>query len=185
MKGNYTNMLSYKALFWLMYVIVLVFAFTGVIITYKLWVDYKVLSVVIAVLDFVFTTLVWSVITTYYHVANELYFKELLEYQNNANKKVKAVEIIEEPVVEKTVKQKSEDKKVVNKKAPAKAPSTTKPVQKKTTQTTSKTSTTKTAPKSTTKSAGTKATVKTTTKTTPKTTAVKTTTAKTTKKTTK
>lgn len=143
MRGNYTNMFSFKVLYWLVYVLLIVFGLAGVIISFKLWANYKVLSIVVFAVDFIFTTLLWSLTSTYYNTSCELFFRELLVY-NGEVKEEKQVEIIEEPVELKT-----EEEKVV--KAPVKRTSTAKTSTKKSTATksTSTKATPKTAPKTT------------------------------------
>lgn len=166
MKGNYTNMLSFKVLFWLVYALLIIFGLTGIVVSFKAWADYKLISIIVFVVVYIITTLGWSVVTTYYQVTSELFFQELLVYSEADKKEAvedKKVEIIEETVEEKVVsEQKSEDKEV---KKPVRKTTTktsiTKPAQKKT-------SATSTAKKTTTKS-----TAKTTTSTAKKTTAKK------------
>ncbi len=151
MKDNYTNMLSFKVLYWLVYVIVLVLSITGVLITFKLWPDYKALAIVCFVLDYIFTTCVWAVITTYYQASCELFFRELLIYGEKAKEREngeKDIEIIPEVVEETPVENKTEEVEKVEKPAPAKkSTSTTKKAStstaKKTTSTAKKTTTAK------------------------------------------
>lgn len=166
MKGNYTNMYSFKVLYWLIYVLLIVLGLAGVIIAVKLWTsNYIALAIVVFAVDFIFTTLVWSLVSTYYNTSCELFFRELLVY-NGEVKEETPVNIVEEPV-----ELKVEDNKTAE----------SKPVRKTTKSTTKKTTATKTTAAKTTaaKTTGTKATVK---KTAPKT-ASKSTSTKTTKST--
>lgn len=143
MKDNYTNMLSFKVLYWLVYVIILVLSATGVAITFKLWADYKALAIVCFLIDFIFTTCVWAVVTTYYQVSCELFFRELLVYGERRverNKEDKTIEIIAEVEEEVPMENKTEEVKQVKK------PATTKKTEgtaKKSTSTAKKTTTTK------------------------------------------
>ena len=179
MKGNVTNMYSFKALYWVAYVILFVFGFTGVAIAYNLWADYKVLAIVVFAIDFIFTTLIWAVVSTYYNTSIELFFRELLVNDNVS--KEETAEVKEETIQKEEPVQEAEEpveevKTEPVKKQPAKAPA------KKTTgakTTTTKSTATKSTAKSTTKPATT--TTKPATKTTAKkSTSTKTTTKKTT-----
>lgn len=141
MKDNYTNMLSFKVLYWLVYVIILVLSATGVAITFKLWADYKALAIVCFLIDFIFTTCVWAVVTTYYQTSCELFFRELLVYgkrREEKDKEDKTIEIITEVEEEVPMENKTEEVKQVKKPATTKK---TEGTEKKSTSTTKKAST--------------------------------------------
>lgn len=159
MNGNIASMFAYKTLFWVFYILVI---FGGIILGllgYKLWADHVLLALLVIFADYLVVTGLWSLITVYYHTANELFFNEML-YCNEvrkARKQKQKVEIINEAGdVQETKAVKAEEVKA-EEKAPAKKPAT-----KTTTKTAGKT-TTKPATKTATKPATAK---KTTTKTT-------------------
>lgn len=126
MKGNYTNMFSFKSLFWLMYVILIVGGLAGVFGAFKLWANYKLWAVVVFVGTYILATLLWSIVTIYYKASTEMFFQELLIYNaNKAEKQDKKVEIIEEKVEEVKVEDKPQVKKASTTRKPATAKSTT------------------------------------------------------------
>lgn len=148
MNGNIASMFAYKTLFWVFYILVI---FGGVILGllgYKLWADHLFLALLVIFADFLVVTVIWSLITVYYHTANELFFNEML-YCNEVRKTRKhqqKVEIINEVEGKEEVKVDAKAEEVkVEEKAPAKKPAT------KTTKTAGKTTAkpaTKTASKS-------------------------------------
>ena len=128
MRGSYTHMFAYKVLFWLVYIVLLLCVGIGVVFVVKLWANYKVWSILLLVLLYVATTVVWSLITMYYHVANELFFRELLLYANHReqeNNKDKKVVIIEEENSEPVVEEKTVEEKPAQVKKPAVRKTTT------------------------------------------------------------
>lgn len=171
MRVNVTNMFSFKVLFWLAYVVLIIIAAGLAIFAINLWAEYKLVSILVGMGNFIFTTGLWALVSTYYNATAELFFRELLVHDDaTAEQTVVADEVKEEPVQEvvEEVKVAPVKKSATTKKAPAK--STTKTAAKTSTKATTKS----TAAKSTT---ATKAASTTTAK---KTTAAKTTTAKTT-----
>ena len=98
MTGNIASMFAYKTFFWVFYIIA---AFIGGILFLfgiKFWGSNIALSILMFGLGYIVTTLIWSIITVYYHVANELFFQEVLYYEEvkSARKGRKKVEIINE-----------------------------------------------------------------------------------------
>ena len=160
MKGNHTNMFSYKVWYWLLYVLLIILGLVGVMVALNLWAEYKALTILIYAVDFIFITLAWTMVSVFYNASNELFFRELLVY--SGEDKEKTVEVKAEPV-----------KEIVEEVAEKPVKKSTKAPVKKTTATTTKKTTT-------TKATGTKATAKPATKTTAakKTAGTKTTTAK-------
>ena len=184
MKGHHTDMLSFKLLFWLAYVILIVLGLAGVIIATQSFVEFPTASVIVYALNIIFTTVVWSVVTVYYQATCEMYFRELLAY-NEEKLPVKEAEIVVEPVAEEVVENKTEksEKKPTVRKTSAKTTTTRKTSTSTTKAKTTPAKTSKTtapAKKTTTKSGTTKASTGKSTST--KTGATKTTTKKTTSK---
>lgn len=153
MNGNIAGMFAYKTFFWVFYIVAF---FVGLIIALcavKLWNTHLVYSLLILLADYCLITILWSVITVYYHTANELFFVEMLTYNEikKTRKANKVVEIINEvneeekvetkPVVDEKVEVaeqpvKTPAKKTTTKKASATAeqPATRKTTNKKTTK---------------------------------------------------
>lgn len=135
MKNNIITMYSYKLFYWLFYIILFALAVLGYIGVFALAESNIVLAVLVGIVGVLVFLVVYSIITMYYHTSNELFFNEMLYYEEkhyNTKQKVNVVEekpeVVEAPVVE----EKAVEKPV--KKTPA----------KKTTTTTTKKTTTKT-----------------------------------------
>jgi len=125
MKGNYSNMFAFKVLYWAVYFVILGLTAVGLVFVVKLWANYKVWSILLMIGLYILVTLAWSVVTMYYHVSSELFFRELLLYSDyrESKKSTKKVAIIEENTEvkeEKPVEQNVQpvEKKVVRKTAP-------------------------------------------------------------------
>jgi len=148
MNGNIASMFAYKTFFWLFYIILLFVTVIIGVLGFKLWADHKVLTILIILLDYLFTTTVWSVITVFYHTANQLFFAETLTYQEikktrKANQKVEIISEAKEEEVKPAAEEKAVEaepkKKVATKaaapktakKPAAKAETTTKKTTKK------------------------------------------------------
>lgn len=153
MKGNLTSMLSYKSLFAVIYIVLLVAAVFGAWGIYALYATNVALAVSLGIVALLVFIIVFSIITVYYHASNEVFFQEVLIYDERKN--VKKQPIVQQPV--ETV----EEVKPVERKAAAK-PATASKTAAKTTAVKSA------AAKSTTKATSTKTTKSTTSKTTKK-----------------
>ena len=135
MNGNISSMFAYKTFFWLFYIILLFISVILGVLGLKLWADHAVLTIIIIALDYLFTTVVWSVITVFYHTANQVFFAETLTYQEikKSRKASQKVEIINE-AKEEEVKVETEEKVVEEEPKTATAPKTAKkPATKSTT----------------------------------------------------
>ena len=147
MNGNIAGMFAYKTLFWVFYIITFFLGFIVTLFATKLWADHLVIALLVLLADYLVITVLWSIITVFYHTANELFFAEVLTYEEikKARKASKKVEIITEtkeaekeevkPVEVETVEEeKAEPKKEPAKKTATKKGKTEKPATKKTTK---------------------------------------------------
>ena len=147
MNGNIAGMFAYKTLFWVFYIITFFLGLIVALFATKLWADHLVIALLVLLADYLVIAVLWSIITVFYHTANELFFAEVLTYEEikKARKASKKVEIISEtkeaekeevkPVEVETVEEeKAEPKKEPAKKAATKQGKTEKPATKKTTK---------------------------------------------------
>lgn len=145
MDGHKTTMFSYKVLFYFVYLLLIVGFGVAAFFIYTWFATSPVLAVLVAVLAFLLLVLIWSLVTVYYHAANQTFFDEILVYEELRKQKRAEKAAAEAPVAEAPV----EPAPVVEE--PVKvAPKTTKAAPKKTTTKTA-TKTTKTTTKKTTK----------------------------------
>lgn len=128
MKNNIVTMYSYKLFYWVFYIILFglsVLCYFGVL---ALADTNIVLAVLLGIVGLLVLLIVFSILTIYYHASNELFFNEMLYYEEKRKGRGKKVTVVEEkPEVKETavVEQKVEEKP---KKAPAKkSTKTTKP----------------------------------------------------------
>lgn len=143
MRGNHSNMFGYKVFYWIIYLVVISLSAVGVLFVIKLWSDYKLWSILLALGLYIVSTLVWSLITVYYHVSNELFFRELLLYfdYKESKKRNKKVAIIEEQKME--VEEKVEENIIPDKKIVRKASTRSTTVKQPVKSTTTKSTTTR------------------------------------------
>lgn len=147
MNGNIAGMFAYKTLFWVFYIITFFLGLIVALFATKLWADHLVIALLVLLADYLVIAVLWSIITVFYHTANELFFAEVLTYEEikKARKASKKVEIISEtkeaekeevkPVEVETVEEeKAEPKKEPAKKTATKKGKTEKPATKKTTK---------------------------------------------------
>ena len=147
MNGNIAGMFAYKTLFWVFYIITFFLGLIVALFATKLWADHLVIALLVLLADYLVITVLWSIITVFYHTANELFFAEVLTYEEikKARKASKKVEIISEtkeaekeevkPVEVETVEEeKAEPKKEPAKKTATKKGKTEKSATKKTTK---------------------------------------------------
>ena len=147
MNGNIAGMFAYKTLFWVFYIITFFLGLIVALFATKLWADHLVIALLVLLADYLVITVLWSIITVFYHTANELFFAEVLTYEEikKARKASKKVEIITEtkeaekeevkPVEVETVEEeKAEPKKEPAKKTATKQGKTEKSATKKTTK---------------------------------------------------
>lgn len=147
MNGNIAGMFAYKTLFWVFYIITFFLGLIVALFATKLWADHLVIALLVLLADYLIVAVLWSIITVFYHTANELFFAEVLTYEEikKARKASKKVEIISEtkeaekeevkPVEVETVEEeKAEPKKEPAKKTATKKGKTEKPATKKTTK---------------------------------------------------
>ncbi len=147
MNGNIAGMFAYKTLFWVFYIITFFLGLIVALFATKLWADHLVIALLVLLADYLVITVLWSIITVFYHTANELFFAEVLTYEEikKARKASKKVEIITEtkeaekeevkPVEVETVEEeKAEPKKEPAKKTATKKGKTEKSATKKTTK---------------------------------------------------
>lgn len=147
MNGNIAGMFAYKTLFWVFYIITFFLGLIVALFATKLWADHLVIALLVLLADYLVIAVLWSIITVFYHTANELFFAEVLTYEEikKARKTSKKVEIISEtkeaekeevkPVEVETVEEeKAEPKKEPAKKTATKKGKTEKPATKKTTK---------------------------------------------------
>ncbi len=147
MNGNIAGMFAYKTLFWVFYIITFFLGLIVALFATKLWADHLVIALLVLLADYLIIAVLWSIITVFYHTANELFFAEVLTYEEikKARKASKKVEIISEtkeaekeevkPVeVEAVEEEKAEPKKEPAKKTATKKGKTEKPATKKTTK---------------------------------------------------
>ena len=145
MDGNKTAMFSYKALFYLCYIVeLLAFALVGYGV-YLLWAVSPVLAVLLAILAFLLFVILWTWITEYHHAVSETFFQEVLHnYEDKESKRAKKggkeevavaeekAEVKEEkPAEAKTEAKPAAPKKPAAKKAPVKKPAAKKAAPKK------------------------------------------------------
>lgn len=147
MNGNIAGMFAYKTLFWVFYIITFFLGLIVALFATKLWADHLVIALLVLLADYLVIAVLWSIITVFYHTANELFFAEVLTYEEikKARKASKKVEIISEtkeaekeevkPMEIETVEEeKAEPKKEPAKKTATKKGKTEKPATKKTTK---------------------------------------------------
>ena len=147
MNGNIAGMFAYKTLFWVFYIITFFLGLIVALFATKLWADHLVIALLVLLADYLVIAVLWSIITVFYHTANELFFAEVLTYEEikKARKASKKVEIISEtkeaekeevkPVEVETVEEENaEPKKEPAKKTATKKGKTEKPATKKTTK---------------------------------------------------
>ncbi len=147
MNGNIAGMFAYKTLFWVFYIITFFLGLIVALFATKLWADHLVIALLVLLADYLVIAVLWSIITVFYHTANELFFAEVLTYEEikKARKASKKVEIISEtkeaekeevkPVEVETVEEeKAEPKKEPAKKTATKKGKTEKTATKKTTK---------------------------------------------------
>lgn len=147
MNGNIAGMFAYKTLFWVFYIITFFLGLIVALFATKLWADHLVIALLVLLADYLVIAVLWSIITVFYHTANELFFAEVLTYEEikKARKASKKVEIISEtketekeevkPMEVETVEEeKAEPKKEPAKKTATKKGKTEKTATKKTTK---------------------------------------------------
>ncbi len=147
MNGNIAGMFAYKTLFWVFYIITFFLGLIVALFATKLWADHLVIALLVLLADYLIIAVLWSIITVFYHTANELFFAEVLTYEEikKARKASKKVEIISETKeaekeevkpkeVETVEEEKAEPKKEPAKKTATKKGKTEKPATKKTTK---------------------------------------------------
>ena len=147
MNGNIAGMFAYKTLFWVFYIITFFLGLIVALFATKLWADHLVIALLVLLADYLVIAVLWSIITVFYHTANELFFAEVLTYEEikKARKASKKVEIISETKeaekeevkpkeVETVEEEKAEPKKEPAKKTATKKGKTEKPATKKTTK---------------------------------------------------
>ena len=98
MNGNIAGMFAYKTLFWVFYIITFFLGLIVALFATKLWADHLVIALLVLLADYLIVAVLWSIITVFYHTANELFFAEVLTYEEikKARKASKKVEIISE-----------------------------------------------------------------------------------------
>lgn len=122
MKNNIVTMYSYKLFYWVFYIILLGLVILGYMGVLSLAQSNIVLAVLLGIVGVLVLLIVFSILTMYYHTSNEMFFNEMLYYEEKRNNKTQKVNIVEEkaepaPVVE-------EKAEVETKKAPAKKTTT-------------------------------------------------------------
>ncbi len=121
MKNNIMTMYSYKLFYWLFYIILFALAVFGYIGVFALADTNIILAILLGIVGVLVFLVIYSIITMYYHTSNELFFNEMLYYEEKRNTKNNKVNVVEEKteVVEApAVEEKPAEKPA--KKAPAK-----------------------------------------------------------------
>ena len=76
MVRNRTSMFSYKTLFWIFYLVVIVLGILAGVGIGNIWDERTLLAVCLAFLCVVAIIVLWTLITVYYHACNEVFFQE-------------------------------------------------------------------------------------------------------------
>ncbi len=125
MSGNVTALLSYKSIFWLAYLILIVAGVLGGWGVVALFAKTPVVAVLVGVVGVLVFMILFAVITVYYHSSNATFFEEILTIDEqkkakraNKTQNASASEVKENPVSEapKTEKKPTETKRNTKKK---------------------------------------------------------------------
>ncbi len=87
MNGNIASLLSYKSIFWLIYLVVFAIGALGGWGVYILYCNQAVWGVLVGIIAAIVFILLFSLVTLYYHLANETFFQEVLIIDENKKAK--------------------------------------------------------------------------------------------------
>lgn len=133
MQGNKTDMLGYKVIYFALYAVLIALAILsgyGVVLLYK---EMAFVGVVLGLFCVLAFTILWCVLTVYYHAANETFFQEVLlaNEKRSARRAAKKAEAeSKQEVVAPAKVEKAEAKVEATPVEPAKKPAAKKPAKK-------------------------------------------------------